>query len=308
MKTIAKFSAFVIFLAIAFSCGPASSNPTRQAESSYSEPKVIGTIKSAEIEESSGLAASRCQSNVLWTHNDSGDDAFLYAFNLAGEKLGTWKVPNVKNEDWEDMATSKDAAGKCYLYIGEIGDNKPKRMPHTIYRLAEPIVVPANASSSRNQPVPTENVETLGFEFPQKTNDAETLMVHPRTGDIYVMSKQLSGPSAVYKIKPVFDAAETQKAQRLAEISMPAVPNGLLTGGDISPDGRRVVVCDYGRAYELVLPDAVTEFDEIWKQAPMPIELGKRKNGETIAYSVDGTSIYATSEGKGSPVIEVRRR
>lgn len=305
MKTIAKFSAVVIFLGFAISCGPTPQTPA--TDSAYSAPKVLGTIKSPEIEESSGLAASRCQSDVLWTHNDSGDDAFLYAVNPAGEKLGTWKVPNVPNEDWEDLATSKDAAGKCFLYIGEIGDNKPKNMPHSVFRIPEPIVVPDNASSSKAQPVPTGNAETLQFEFPEKIKDAETLMVHPKTGDLYVLTKNLSGPSTVYRLKPTF-GGELQKAQQLAQISMPAVPNGLLTGGDISPDGRRAVVCDYGRAYELVLPENLTEFDEIWKQAPKPIELGKRKNGETISYSVDGTSIYATSEGKASPIIEVRRK
>ena len=148
---------------------------------------------------------------------------------------------------------------------------------------------------------------TAGIEI-SATDSAFCASAAPKTGDIYVLSKQVSGPSSVYRIKAVFGGAETQKAQPLGEISMPAIPNGLLTGGDISPDGRRVVVCDYGRAYEMVLPENLTEFDEIWKQAPRPIELGKRKNGESIGYSADGTSIYATSEGKGSPIIEVRRK
>ena len=45
------------------------------------------------INESSGIAASRCQKNIFWVHNDSGDDAFIFAINAAGDDLGTWKIP-----------------------------------------------------------------------------------------------------------------------------------------------------------------------------------------------------------------------
>src|SRR5205823_7980777 len=95
--------------------------------SNYNPPVVVGTIRSHDITESSGLAASKCQENVFWTHNDSGDDAFIFAINAAGDDLGTWKVPNATNYDWEDIAETKDSRGKCFLYIGEIGDNQRKR-------------------------------------------------------------------------------------------------------------------------------------------------------------------------------------
>ena len=128
-KTIAKFSAFVIFPALTSliftACPLVSSNDVaNEPNSHFGPPIVIGTIKSADITESSGIAASRCQNGVLWTHNDSGDDAFIFAINLAGDNLGTWKIPNAANIDWEDIAAFKDKGGKCFLYIGEIGDNK----------------------------------------------------------------------------------------------------------------------------------------------------------------------------------------
>ena len=82
----------------------------------------------------------------------------------------------------------------------------------------------------------------------------------------------------------------------------------MLTGGDISPDGKRVVVCDYFSAYEFVLPESASNFDEIWKQTPLAVELGKRDIGEAVGYSIDGNAIFATSEKKNSPVIEVRKK
>lgn len=312
-KTIAKFSVIVIFAAFVcqlFSgCSFVSSDPGAvRPDSPYGAPKVTGTIKSADITESSGIAASRCQSNVLWTHNDSGDGPFVFGLNPLGASLGTWKIPNAENIDWEDIAAYKDKSGKCFIYLGEIGDNKLKRNEHLVYRISEPLIGAADAATTRQTPRSTENAEVVKFNYPDFDQDAETLMVHPKTADIYIVTKRVSGPAGVYRVKPDFSETETQKAVKVAEISVPAIPNGFLTGGDISPDGRRVIICDYTRAYEFTLPEMAVNFDEIWKQAPEPIDIGKRSVGESVCYSVDGTSIFATSEGRNAPVIEIKHR
>ncbi len=311
-KIIAKFFRFVIplayFCSLLTSCANFASNgPATSANSPFDPPKVIGTIRSPDITESSGIAASRCQSDVLWTHNDSGDDAFIFALDLTGKNLGTWKLQNAQNIDWEDIATFKDKAGKCFLFIGEIGDNQTKRADHAIYRIPEPVLKPSDAASDRNDPLLMENVEILRFAYPDYNQDAETLMVHPKTGEIYVVTKRVSGPAGVYRLRPEFGRNDVVKAERVGEVSVPAIPNGFVTGGDISPDGRHVVICDYTRAYEWTLPDGAA-FETIWSQEPASIELGKRSIGEAVAYNVDGTAIYATSEKKNSPVIEVKRR
>lgn len=313
MKIIAKICLFVIFALAASSliggCSSISSGTgLTPAATSYGPPKVNGSITSADITESSGIAASKCQKNVLWTHNDSGDEAFVFAINTSGESLGTWKVPNAENIDWEDIAAYKDAKGKCFVYIGEIGDNKTKRAEHAIYRVPEPLVNRETSVSSRKEPLTTVDADVIRFTYPDYIQDAETLMVHPKTGYIYVVTKRVSGPAGIYRIKPEFNKTETQKAERIGELSVPAIPNGFLTGGDISSDGRRMIICDYTQAYEYVLPDGERDFEQIWKQLVEPIDLGKRKGGEAICYSIDASSIFATSEGKGSPLIEVRRK
>src|SRR6188768_498599 len=110
MKTITKFFAFVIFITALgltlTNCAFVSSNVSVAPLSQrYDPPVVIGTIRSDDITESSGIAASRCQRDVLWTHNDSGDDAFIYAISPKGNSLGTWKVSGAQNFDWEDIAS-----------------------------------------------------------------------------------------------------------------------------------------------------------------------------------------------------------
>ena len=273
----------------------------------YGKPKVGGTISSAEITESSGIVASRCNAGVFWTHNDSGDDAFIFAIDEKGKKLGTWKVAGAKNFDWEDIAAFKTPNGECYLYIGDTGNNTRARDAFTIYRVKEPVVSGATNSGKKN-PLLTEKAESIEFDYPDTRHDAETLLVHPQTGDIYILTKRLTGASGVYKLGANYSTDKTNRLEKIADFSVPAIPNGFLTGGDISPDGRRVIICDYFRAYEIILPEGSKNFDDVWKQKPLKIELGERKQGEGVCYSVDGKAIYATSEGKNSPLIEVDRK
>lgn len=316
-RNIAKFFSFVISLSsiclASTSCFLVSSSDRRsnsdnkQSLTNYDIPKVIGRIGSSEITESSGLVASRCQENILWTHNDSGDNAFIYAISKKGEKLGTWKVAGAKNKDWEDLAITKDKTGKCFLYIGDIGDNERKRSELTIYRIREPKVSAESKSSSKKNPLLTENAESISFSYPELPRDAETLLVHPQTNDIYILTKRLSGASEVFKLGRTSDNTKTNVLEKIAELSVPALPDGFLTGGEISPDGRRIVICDYFNAYEIVLPENTKNFDQIWKEKPTVIKLGNREQGEAVCYSSDGSSIFATSEKKNSPLIEVKR-
>ena len=308
-KTITKFPIFVIqAAAISLLCS-ACTALKRDAESSgparYSPSKVTGKIRSQEIVESSGIAASKCQSDVFWTHNDSGGKAAIYAFNRSGEDLGTWRISNVENRDWEDIATWKDSSGRCFIYIGEIGDNKRIWPEYAVIRVEEPIIQTRNAADPEGRE--TLPGQTLRYVYPDGNEDAEALMVHPQSGDIFVITKNDSGPAAVYRIPGEFDVARNINAVKVARITLPAVPNGLVTGGDISPDGRRVILCDYRQAYEFELSALVSDFDEIWKQKPYAFEIGRRKTGEAVCYSVDGNEIFATSEGKNPSIVSVTR-
>jgi hypothetical protein len=311
-KTIAKFSLFVILslasMMMLSGCGMnLKSYANRPASDFYTKPEVVGHISDPDITEASGIAASKCQANVFWTHNDSGHIPAIYAINAAGQLLGSFRLAAVEDYDWEDIAEFRDTAGKCFVYIGEIGDNKYARAVHSVYRVPEP-PVSAEPISNKKDPIEIGSPETINFRYADKTQNAETLMVHPSTGDIYVVSKNRSGPAGVYKIKPDFSTADVQVAPRIADLEVPSVPIGLLTGGDISPDGRRIILCDYLDGYELILPDGDSTFDDIWKQKPVEVDLGERDTGEAFAYSADGNSIFATTEGKNAPIIELHRR
>ena len=313
-KTITKFSGLVILLigacAFVYSCSHASSTgryAVNSAEFSpdFEKPVAVGRIESPDITESSGLAASLCQPNVFWTHNDSGDDAFVFAMTSNGKHLGTWRVTDARNVDWEDMAGYKAPDGTCYLYIGDIGNNKLERPELKVYRVKEPSVSDSSAASNKKNPLQTEPAESFGFKYSDTPHNAETLIVVPQSGDVYVLTKRLDGPSLIFKIKPQFGTAQPAIAEKVGEISLPAVPNGLLTGGSISQDGKHVILCDYSAGYELDLGRA-SAFDEIWKSRPIPVDLGDRKQGEAVTFSPDGKAIFATSEKKNAEIFEAR--
>ncbi|MGI8555480.1 MAG: hypothetical protein ACR2LT_03885, partial [Pyrinomonadaceae bacterium] len=237
-RNITKISASVIFIfavclifSACYSILPKNAKAVSDDDKSkdYNPPKVVGTIDSKEITESSGITASQCNQNILWTHNDSGDDALIFALDLKGKKLGTWQVAGAKNIDWEDIAETKNANGECFLYLGDIGGNTSLRDKFTIYKVKEPTVSgTATTDSSRKNPLVTEQSQAIEIQYPDKRHDAETLMVHPQTGDIYILTKRLTEPSTVYRLRAGYDLGKTSTLEKIIDFTVPAVPYGFL--------------------------------------------------------------------------------
>lgn len=317
------FYTAVIFLSLfAAACETASSSDknvettgnvsanTADSTTNYDKPRTTGTLKDDAIKESSGVAASRTNPGAFWTHNDSGDGAFLYAFDETGKKLGVWQVEGAQNIDWEDIAAYTDKkTGVNYLLIGDTGDNARRRSDITIYRIAEPKIAVSDAKSSKKAPIKTAVADALTLKYPEGKFDAETLIINQTSGDLYILTKDMTEKSFVYKAAAPFSGGKTSEAlKKVAEIAVPSILQGFITGGDASPDGGRVVICDYFAAYEYVLPPNAKDFDEVWKATPAKIDLGARDQGEAVAYTIDGKALIATSEKSKSPVTFVRRK
>ena len=88
------------------------------------EPKTIVRFKPA-INESSALAS---QGKHLWTLNDSGNGPYIFKFDKNGNELGSYRIANTANSDWESLASDNK-----FLYIGDIGNNFNRRKALTIY-------------------------------------------------------------------------------------------------------------------------------------------------------------------------------
>lgn len=277
-----------------------------ETSSRYGEPEVLARLEDRSIDESSGLVVSRNNPGIFWTHNDSGDAPLIFAFDRAGRHRGIWRVKGAEARDWEDVARGPGpSASRSYLYVGDIGDNGANRNELRVYRFPEPDVSNADIESSRRSPRATEPAEVLRFRYPEGFHNAETLLVHPTTGDLYILTKTPGGSSIIFKAAAPLRADALTTLKRVGEFMPPTLIGGMLTGGDISPDGRRVVLCDYSNGYEFLLDDTTSAFDDIWRRQAKTFSLGERKQGEAVAYGPDGTEVFATSEGARTPLIRV---
>jgi hypothetical protein len=288
---------------------PGQGERDKQVSNDYGLPVKLADLENRAITESSGVASSRSNADFFWTHNDSGDGPFIYAFDRQGKHRGVWRVTGADAVDWEDMAIGPGPKqGQPYIYVGDIGDNGKVRGEIIVYRVAEPSIAPEDSSSTTQSPRDTGPAEVIRLKYPDGKHDAESLLVHPSTGDLYIVTKVRGSAAGVYKLTAPFPQSEVATLDYIGEVSFPDKGIGFLTGGDISPDGRRVILCDYAGACELVLPDSQgTAFDDIWSQPLLPINIGERQQGEAICYRADGLALLATSERLACPLIEITR-
>lgn len=286
----------------------ATQRTSKETTETYQAATRLGVLKDPAIKESSGLVASRSTSGLYWTHNDSGDGPFIYGFDSRGSRKGVWRVADASARDWEDIAAGPGPQpNQSYLYLGDIGDNQSRRSEIVVYRMPEPLIAAADASSTKAKPRLTESAEAIRLRYPDGKHDAETLMVHPVTGSIFIVTKVAFMNPGIYEASGPVSSERAITLKRLGDLNIPSLFGGIITGGDISPDGRRVALCDYMQGYEMVLPQG-TAFNTIWNQPLKPIGLGQRKQGEAIAYRLDGKALLATSEGSRAPLIQVLRR
>ncbi|MFH1371478.1 MAG: hypothetical protein ABII09_09380 [Planctomycetota bacterium] len=256
----------------------------------FSAGRKVGTIESASISEASGIAASRKNANILWIHNDDGP-ACVYAMTPQGKYLGRYILDGAHNRDWEDIAIGPGPDPNVdYLYIGDIGDNVSIHKSIKIYRVPEPLV-------DANQPpafVKIGDVETIELVYPNGPRNGETLMIDPLTKDIYVISKE--EPSRVYRTAWPQSTTSQTTLEYVAKL-----PSGTATGGDISPDGRMIIVRGYFAASLWLRPEKAPLwqcFDKTECKVPLIFE----RQGEGICFDANGAGYYTTSEHRHQPI------
>ena len=162
---------------------------TTKANASIAPVKVqwMGQIESRRLNESSGLAVSNFHENILWSINDSGGDAELFALTVSGEHVGRWPMDLPKPTDWEAMDSFR-WRDKNYLLIADIGDNFAMRGSVSYIILQEPDVKTL-ADSAVLQPLVSQH-----FVYPGGPRDSEAIAVDPMRGQILVLSKRTKLP------------------------------------------------------------------------------------------------------------------
>ncbi len=276
-------------------------SPVQAACAVYGGGIVWGTVTFKALDEASGIAASRRNPGVLWTHND-GSGKHVYALSTQATLLATFDFDK-SVEDTEDIAVGPGPLdGLSYLYVGDIGGNSfPSggRSSVKIVRIPEPSVDLAWAADPRSPKF--DGVETFTLAYPDGSYDSECLMVDPLSGDVLVATKQDVGARLYSANITTLTNKSTVTMQYVGTVAF-----NLVSGGDISADGTQIVLrredlaMSWARATNQTVGAALAATGVSIPVVGPPSE----PNGEAVALLPDGTGYVTISEGE-NPVLYV---
>jgi hypothetical protein len=294
------FLAIMWSMTVAFLASPSCTPESNIEEDHAVAPTVLERVGylPRELRESSGVAVSRRHDGVIWSHNDSGHEARLYALNLQGELLGIFRATNTENVDWEDIALGPclGASTDC-LYIADTGDNLYRRSSVSIYVIPEPDL-PPDAVGLRD----TEVAQRFEVRYAEGPQDVEAMAVGPG-GEVLLVSRARGKPMVKFVIS---------RDQLLAgsEITLqPTNDTGLqllrtlgrwVSGAAVSPSGSRVVLRTFTELFFYT-------YDGRGSLAPIgePCVIGAREpQGEGVDF-LDEDTVVLTSEaltGRPGPI------
>jgi hypothetical protein len=256
-----------------------------------------------DLKESSGIAVSRSQPGVLWSHNDSGDRPNLYAVDISGKLLAKITVANALARDWEDITLGPCPAGmpaegplprEGCLYIADTGDNDQILESVTIYVVVEPRIEPGIASY---RPAPA---RWFHYRYPNGPNDAEALAILPN-GDLTIVSKGRTGSIDFFglsatSVAGAIESGDTVEVRFSGNTGIAPDPGRgrLVTGAALSPDATTLAVRTYYQVYFFGVDRAGGQ--NRFRSIGSPCFLGDAEpQGEAIDY-LDANTLLLTSE------------
>ncbi len=255
----------------------------------FAAGRKTGTIQSDFVKELSGLAASHRNPRTYWTHNDGKKITEIYLIDSLGNHLATCKLPLSETQDCEDIALGIDLkSGISYIYLADLGDNHLAFPTHFIYRIPEPALP---AGSPFPIEITAENLETLSFQYPDGEHyNAETLLFDPLTQDLYIMTKAHGG-ATLFRFPYPQSASNKSTLERLGNF-----PIDLATGGDVSADGREVLIKTKKKIYYWKVPVGENLGEALVKYNPELIPYEPETQGEAVCFNRGGTGFLTSTE------------
>ncbi|HEY9371658.1 WD40 repeat domain-containing protein [Streptomyces sp.] len=249
------------------------------AAAAEADPDQDFALKDTRITESSGLAASRAHPGVYWTHNDQDQPRVFAVDSRTGETVATITLSGVGTpRDMEAISVGPDGD----VYVGDIGDNLDGSWDHVwIYRFPEP-------KTLKDQTVQATQYDV---KYADGARNAEALMVHPKTGRVYIASKNEDG-GGLYEGPAKLSTKGTNTFRRIAEVPW-------VTDGAFSPDGKELLLRGYLMARAYAWNDGRRLGADRSVGAPF------QGQAESVSYTLDGSAAMFGSEGTGSRVLRV---
>lgn len=220
------------------------------------------------ITEASGLVVT---DGLFVTMNDSGDSARVFAVDphtCRTVGVTRWHADAIDDESLAPAGSPGE------VWVGDTGQNIATRPYVTITK------VPVGRG---DRDVPGERYK---LAYPDGPHDAETLVRNPVTGQLLIVSKEFIG--RIY-------AVPTHLTSGINTMTAGESVLGLATDGAFFPDGKHLILRNYGQAAIYTWP----ALDRI-----ATIDLPRQQQGEGIAVADDGR-IYLDSEGVRAPVLQL---
>ena len=269
----------------------------------FNKGVVWGTTTYSSLGEASGLAFSARNPGVLWSHNDDGNDGRLFAFRTNGAGLARFQM-NLPLRDVEDMAVGPGPiSGVSYLYIGDIGGGlSGSRDEVRVVRIPEPAVSLAWASNPVN--LNFTGVQVFTLKYPTQPFsftpfwDAETLMVDPLDGDVYVGTKFNNG---TYLYRANLNSAVPGSTNFLEFVRTVGFNDA--SGGTISADGRQIILRNEDTAkiwFRCSGETIATALGRAGQTIPV-IGTPTEPNGEAVAFLPNGRGYVTVSDSVDQP-------
>lgn len=284
LLTLIFFLSLSIVPACATDTAPLEDVPQNEMDSlPFLDREVAGILDNKAIDEASGLVASVAFPGYLWTHNDSGDEARLFLLNASGKTIAQVNISGASNRDWEDIAIDYNPeTQKSTLLVADIGDNKAQYDYVSLYFIEEPAQL-----ITKDTLLPV--IKKMILRYPDGRRDAETLMVDPLTHDIYIMSKR-EPQVALYSITYPYPEKDTLELTKVLTL-----PHTKIVAGDISPDGKEILIKDYDFIYyyKRNLNESIAQ---ALAKEPVQLSYTREPQGESICFSLDQLYFFTLSE------------
>ena len=243
----------------------------------------MAQLNNNELKEISGIASSVVNPKHLWAHNDAGNKAEIYLLNEKLDVKMIIELSGVENRDWEDIAVGPGPdSNKSYVYVGEIGDNDAVHREKYIYRFEEPVV------SGDGLKKIISDFDKITFRLDGAIKDTETLLLDPRTKNLYVVTKR-ENPVHLYELKYPYEK-QVNVAQKMFSL-----PMSRIVGGDFSRDGQGVLLKNDDAVFYWEGSSSESVIEKM-KGPAQSVPYEKEPQGEAIAWAFDDSGFYTLSE------------
>lgn len=265
---------------------------------------ILKAILPANLPEISGHVKA---GNNWYCHNDGSDSARFYRFNpengIVNQKV---LLINAVNTDWEDIAS-----GSTHVYLGDFGNNSNDRQDLGIYQ------VPLAQIGVSNEETVDDNEWTfIPFSYEDQTDftaqpadstvfDCEAMIFF--NGKIHLFTKNYREyTTSHYVVNEV-----TGKAENLETFNT----DGLITGADVSPDGKLVALLGYDlrglpKVFVWLLWDWQQGSDLLFTGNKRRIELGSALvtgQAEGIGFSGNRTGYFSNERTVANNIVFVQQ-